>query len=337
MNEPESNDQDFNEAQDDFDFGEQTAEIRSFTHQAPLNKKLPFVIFGIIFCTILGFGYRFYKPRDAAEKIPHIVAEVSQSLPQHTPVKTRDNLSSQDLEQAFAATDTTPSTHSPSVSSSSKPLDTTTPPVAPIQQALFDKPATATVTHPTALSNSENSLSAEMMKQLSQSLDKLNQQIDYIFGKINYLDSYTHEVSQNLDKLNQSIALMDQRLSSLSQTTQTLSADVGGVKNEVSHVKETLKDEGFAQEPIRLQSQPLQYGPSDTVPTQRSTATAPSYTPENPEYLVHAVIPGRAWLKSAKGAIITVAEGDTIGNYGKVLLIDAAHGLVLTSSGLTFR
>ena len=56
-----------------------------------------------------------------------------------------------------------------------------------------------------------------------------------------------------------------------------------------------------------------------------------------PEYVVHAVIPGRAWLKSSSGQIITVAEGDSFGDYGKIALIDAANNLVRTSSGVVFR
>ncbi len=57
----------------------------------------------------------------------------------------------------------------------------------------------------------------------------------------------------------------------------------------------------------------------------------------NPSLSVYAIIPGRAWLRSGNGKTTTVTEGDTIGEYGKVLKIDAGNGVVVTSSGVTLR
>lgn len=162
--------------------------------------------------------------------------------------------------------------------------------------------------------------------QLTESLSKLNQQIDYISNRIKHLDSYSRDVSDNLNKLNETIHSMDNRLSTLTTTTSTLSRDVGSVKNQVGHVQEVLKEDG------------LELSPAAIAPHRRKASAGDGkIVIEEPEYYVHAVIPGRAWLKSAKGQIITVTEGDTVGNYGKILVIDAANGVVLTSSGVTFR
>lgn len=56
-----------------------------------------------------------------------------------------------------------------------------------------------------------------------------------------------------------------------------------------------------------------------------------------PALSVYAIIPGRAWLRYANGQIITVAEGDSLGAYGKVLRVDAGNSVVVTSSGVTLR
>ena len=56
-----------------------------------------------------------------------------------------------------------------------------------------------------------------------------------------------------------------------------------------------------------------------------------------PEYKVHAIIPDRAWLKSTKGQIVAVAEGDSIESYGRIIVIDAPNSVVLTSSGIAFH
>ena len=57
----------------------------------------------------------------------------------------------------------------------------------------------------------------------------------------------------------------------------------------------------------------------------------------DPIYSVHAIIPGRAWLRGRDGKTITVTEGDMLDKYGKILVIDAPSGVVITSSGVTLR
>jgi hypothetical protein len=56
-----------------------------------------------------------------------------------------------------------------------------------------------------------------------------------------------------------------------------------------------------------------------------------------PEYKVHAIMSGRAWLKSTEGQIVSVAEGDSIESYGRIIVIDAPNSVVLTSSGIVFH
>jgi hypothetical protein len=50
-------------------------------------------------------------------------------------------------------------------------------------------------------------------------------------------------------------------------------------------------------------------------------------------YSVQAIIPGRAWLKSDDGETITVAEGDTLKNYGRIMKIDPYDGIVQIDTG----
>ena len=54
-----------------------------------------------------------------------------------------------------------------------------------------------------------------------------------------------------------------------------------------------------------------------------------------PNLTIHAIIPGRAWLKKPNGEIITVNEGDSIERYGKILAIHPQNGSISTSSGTT--
>lgn len=52
---------------------------------------------------------------------------------------------------------------------------------------------------------------------------------------------------------------------------------------------------------------------------------------------VQAVIPGRAWLRSETGVLMTVIVGDEVPGYGRVVSIDASSGTVVTSSKAVFR
>lgn len=50
-------------------------------------------------------------------------------------------------------------------------------------------------------------------------------------------------------------------------------------------------------------------------------------------YVIQAIIPGRAWLRSSEGETLTVRIGSRLSGFGKVKLIDAEQGQVLMSSG----
>jgi hypothetical protein len=156
---------------------------------------------------------------------------------------------------------------------------------------------------------------------------KLAQQMEYTVNQIKQLDTYTRDISQTIAKLNIDINAMDNRILALSNTTSTLYKDLGVVKSEVG-MRSKQSVPAAAREA---------YEEAFDEPVLKRKAAPGCPMPEEPEYIVHAVIPGRAWLKTSKGQIITVTEGETVGNYGKILVIDAANGVVLTNSGITFR
>ncbi len=68
-----------------------------------------------------------------------------------------------------------------------------------------------------------------------------------------------------------------------------------------------------------------------------SLATARMQQDTPPKIVVQATIPGRAWLRSETGELLTVIPGDDIPGYGRVISIDAATGTVVMSSRAVFR
>ncbi|NBV29150.1 hypothetical protein EBS02_09085, partial [bacterium] len=53
--------------------------------------------------------------------------------------------------------------------------------------------------------------------------------------------------------------------------------------------------------------------------------------------VIHAIIPGRAWLRDQNNKIFSVVEGDEIPGYGKILTIDPRLGTLITNSGQILR
>ena len=53
------------------------------------------------------------------------------------------------------------------------------------------------------------------------------------------------------------------------------------------------------------------------------------------QYKLRAIIPGRAWISAASGKQLTINSGEYLQGYGKIVHINAAQGIVSTSSGKT--
>lgn len=315
----------FNEG---FDFGE--GETQSHPMQTTTtngrNKKIICLIF-VIVMLIMVYSFKLLNsknPPNTATLTTKSASTVTTN-PRHMPEninETPEEVKKQPDEFTGAFSNVTPSAAAVSTPVSAEPKPVTVSVSTPV-------PLPAATPIPAALSISEaekNRLLEEAQMTHLARLDKLNNQIASILGQIKYLDVYSREVSVNLNKLNGSISTINNRLLALIDTTSTLSKDVGTVKNEMGQVKEILKEGG-----LDTNTAPLSKGKQACPENEGQIAIA------EPEYRVHAVVPGRAWLKSTKGQLVTVTEGDSIGSYGRILIIDAANGVVLTSSGIAFR
>ena len=306
----------------EFDFGaepesENTADKVSYASPTKPKMKLLILSAMVILLLTLYMGWRFlnkstpeaqpmmtettepaHKPEMTNAELPKTEATALTSLPELAPqIKPKPENPLHDIAQAFSSADQTPQ------------AATNANTLKDLQKELFSPTPGS---EPTQISEATNAMI------------KLSQQMDYTIAQIKQLDAYTREISTSISKLNTDISAMDNRILAVTHATSSLSKDLGSVKSEFNRYKPMSQAESFES--------------IDAEPLGRKRPTAPGCpTPEEAEYMVHAVIPGRAWLKTSKGQIITVTEGETVGNYGKVLVIDAANGVVLTNSGITFR
>ncbi len=146
-------------------------------------------------------------------------------------------------------------------------------------------------------------------------------------------------LEESLKKSQEKMAKLDTKLSELMDAIGSLNQGMGQVTRNLSNIGDSvqklnkdfkeLKSQAPASAPAPLTEQ--KYEPNAATSGQINSSA------NNNNISVHAIIPGRAWLKSKDGTTLTVTEGDSLERYGKVLVIDASNGVVITSSGITLR
>lgn len=129
------------------------------------------------------------------------------------------------------------------------------------------------------------------------------------------------QLTKKIQALEMKLNELLSRLGKLDQAMGVSSRDMADISMKLEAINQELK---MMAAPPPAEKEEVEVGP-----------LSEAYT--NPTLTVHAIIPGRAWLKTRDGRTITVTEGDDVEGYGKVLAIDAPSGVVITSSGVMLR
>ncbi|MBT4963102.1 MAG: hypothetical protein HON32_02885 [Francisellaceae bacterium] len=163
------------------------------------------------------------------------------------------------------------------------------------------------------------------IKELKETLNTIAVELSTNINHVQGLESIVKDMSRVVISLNKTIHTMDNRVLSLTQTVDGINTDFTDLKGDISSVQSNLsKVNRFVKE-------------EDYDLTRGGSDNSSKIIYQAPEYVVHAIIPGRAWLKSTSGKIVTVTEGQSLGNYGSIAVIDTENGTVVTSSGTSFR
>lgn len=165
-------------------------------------------------------------------------------------------------------------------------------------------------------------------------LDLLDENMKKSQERMNKLESKFSELMDSMGSLNQGMSQVTRELSSISDSVQKLNKDVKTLKSQAQSTQQAVQPPQTLKQQSDSDMQAVysgnKYETKSAPPSQTSVGSAATMS-------VHAIIPGRAWLKSKDGSTLTVTEGDTLDRYGKVLVIDASNGVVITSSGVTLR
>lgn len=135
--------------------------------------------------------------------------------------------------------------------------------------------------------------------------------------KLAELESQSSAVQGKLQDLNMRLASIESTLTHLAQGMQDLKNNSNRQANVASSMAPSSPVPGVAT---------LNVAPTPVVP-----ATKPA--PPKMIYVVQAIIPGRAWLKSEAGDTVTVAEGDSLKDFGRITKIDPYDGIVEVDVG----
>jgi cell fate (sporulation/competence/biofilm development) regulator YlbF (YheA/YmcA/DUF963 family) len=301
-------DDDFDKVDEDFasefDFvdNKQPAGTTGAAPQQPAGKGSPIIPL-LLVITLLGGGYYAYS-HFFANKKPPAPPEPTKSNTTNLPALP---------ESPPAPAQSEPPVITPQAAAESLQPANTNPLEAALPQPTSDKSFAQVQKDLQSSQQSSPAIPQEMRSTLQSLSDEMTSNVN----NIKQLEGAISTLSTTVDQLNKTISAMDNRVLSLTET-------VDGLSQDLTNIKKVMVDEDLDL----------------TMPSTVKFTNKKQVQPMNsssPSYSVHAIIPGRAWLKSSNGQIITVTEGDQIGDYGKVSVIDSANGLVRTSSGIIIR
>ncbi len=123
-----------------------------------------------------------------------------------------------------------------------------------------------------------------------------------------------------------------QRIAELETQNGALQGKLQDMSLRLASMEATLTHLGKIMQDVKTGNH---IAPPPGVMTSSSPPPRPIAAPKV-TYSVQAIIPGRAWLKSESGDTVTVAEGDVIRDFGRVVRIDPYDGVVeIDSAGRT--
>jgi methyl-accepting chemotaxis protein len=144
------------------------------------------------------------------------------------------------------------------------------------------------------------------------------------------LYNQNRQQTQQLEQLVGTTQTMGSEINDLQNTTQNLQSSVDNINSQLGQLNTAL---------TALTNQ-MQVQENRWEQSHKKVKPKPVYHKpiiKREAYQTLAVIPGRAWLKSSRGATITVSNGTTIPGYGQVIAINTQSGRITTSSGVVIE
>lgn len=140
------------------------------------------------------------------------------------------------------------------------------------------------------------------------------------------------ETNKKMANIEKDLELTANKIVNVDKSLTNLKQDI----NQLTRIVKSLTEQVNDLQSLKSQRQAARAEQARQAGSRSSRSSEPkNYVSDN--MTIHAIIPGRAWLRTQGGKTISITEGDMLGEYGKVLKIDAPTGSVITSSGVTIR
>jgi hypothetical protein len=292
---------------------------------AGTSKNLRRPVLGVVvFVLVIFLVYKIISP---SSSVPPT------DFSQTTSASTKTMTTRQPVEKTTVVTTTT---STPARVAAPPPVTTVTTVTAPVQQQpqqIVQPIQTTMPAQPLPAQQPQQVPAPEMSSaQASSAIDKL----------IQLQDQNTKLITQYQTESAQKIAEYETQNNELQGKLQDMALRLNALETTITHLTKALQDArgggaGMASNNNANSNGggPVTNGASAGVMPADNTQVVmarPMAVPKS-MYSVQAIIPGRAWLKSDNGETVTVAEGDILKNYGKIIKIDPYDGVVQIDAG----
>lgn len=273
---------------------------------------------GIVFISLIGIIYKMLLPSSpvlpgdisqvaAAKKMTQEIAATKPAIPA-TPV-------SPPVQTATAIPSSPPVINAPELpqtAAPSVPQNSATQPGLPnpVETAQAISPATYPTTQgaPAAI---QTAMPVSPPPQASVSQDRLKAVEDHNAAIMNLLQT---EYAQKMSEFEMQSNLVRGKMDEMAKRVNRIESSL----NQITQLLQQSGSRANKPQTTSMESAPM-------LPTR---SAVPKVT-----YTVQAIIPGRAWLKGDSGDTVTVAEGDTLRDYGRITKIDPYDGVVEIDTG----
>ena len=174
------------------------------------------------------------------------------------------------------------------------------------------------ISNPPATNEDQSTLSS--LKALIEKMEKKN-------------NTTAVEVQGSFDDLKSTQLGLKKAIDNQAEVIKEQNAVIDQLRNDLmAKVKEAVNNSAdLANKVTKLQDVILKLGAEFTESGDEAQVVKPT------TLYIHAIIPGRVWLRDQNNRIFSAVPGDDIQGYGKVLSIDPRAGTVMTSSGQLLR
>ncbi len=146
---------------------------------------------------------------------------------------------------------------------------------------------------------------------------------------VNFYNQNRQE-SEQVTQLADTVQNIGEEVSSLQSTTQNLQSTVDTINTQLTQINNALTA-------LTNQMEVQENRWKQLYQKAKPRRVIHKAVVKRDLYQTMAVIPGRAWLKSSRGATITVSVGSVIPGYGTVTHINTQSGVIMTSSGASIK